>query len=302
MIAALPLTLGACQAAPPPTPPARVTPTATATASATPTPGPPLASCPAPQAATSLTAFAHTDLSPDDLLAMPDGSLWVTDPDGGVVEHLAPGGSRLLRFADREAPEGMVALGTEIVLAEQRTNRLVTFMPPATSPLAPLVALPSPGSQEGVDGIGDDPSNGRLLVPDSAHGTLLSVSADGTQTTVLASGLGRDVDAAVGPDGAIWVAIEGSRGLARVPPAGGAWTAVGGLAQLDDLVTVGPLLYATLVDAGELVAIDPASGADRVLVTGIGSAQGLALLADGRLALADSTRRVIDVVSPCPVG
>ena len=36
--------------------------------------------------------LARTDLSPDDLLALPDGSVWVTDPAGGSIEHLTPDG------------------------------------------------------------------------------------------------------------------------------------------------------------------------------------------------------------------
>jgi hypothetical protein len=112
--------------------------------------------------------------------------------------------------------------------------------------------------------------------------------------------MGRDVAATVGPDGAIYVAVEGDHGLLRVPPAGGAALPVGaGLAQLDDVITVGALLYATLLVTGEVVAIDPTTGAFRVLATGIGAAQGLSLLAGGRLAVADSTTHVIATVATC---
>ncbi len=244
--------------------------------------------------------LAHTDISPDDLLAMPDGTVWVSDPDSGNVEHLTAAGQVLQRFPDAQAPEGMVAIGGSIVLAEQRPNRLVVFTPPSPTRTT-VLTLPPRGAADGVDGIGFDTTSSLLLIPDSPHGTLLSATVDGTVVRTMASGLGRDVAAAAGPDGAIWVAVEGARGLRRVPAAGGAATAVGGtdLTQLDDIITVGSLLYATSLTTNDVVAIDPATGADRVLVTGGHSLQGLALLPGGRLALANSTSRVIATFAPC---
>jgi sugar lactone lactonase YvrE len=296
------LLLSACQGASTPAPSQTGTPT-TAAASAT---APPSASarallgCPPAQALTSLAVVARTDINPDDLLAMPDGTLWVSDPDSGHIEHLGADGRVLTRITDTEGPEGMVAVGAGIVLAEQAINRLVRFTPPDTA-RSPTLALPSRGSAEGIDGIGIDTSSGRLLIPDSAHGTLLSSGTDGAAVRTLATGLGRDVAATVGPDGAIWVAVEGSRGLLRVPAGGGAAMAVGGdhLTQLDDVVAVGSLLYATSLTTNDVVAVDPATGADHVLVTGGKSLQGLALLPDGRLALADSTSHLVATLTPC---
>jgi sugar lactone lactonase YvrE len=258
-----------------------------------------LGACPPARPLASLPVLARTDLSPDDLLALPDGSLWVTDPVGGTIEHLASDGRVLTRSADAHAPEGMVPVGGRIVLAEQGPNRLVSFAPPAGSRTT-VLTLPARGGQDGVDGIGLDPGGGRLLIPDSPHGTLLSAATDGSHVVTLASGLGRDVAATIGPDGAIWVAVEGDRGLWRVPAGGGAAAPVGtALAQLDDVVTVGSLLYATLLVAGEVVAVDPATGASRVLVRGVSAPQGLALLAGGRLAVADSTTHVIATLPTC---
>jgi len=257
-----------------------------------------LAACPAPRPLSALTVLARPPIRPDDLLTLPDGTLWVSDPDSGVILHLDAGGRVLQRIVLGQAPEGMVALGDgRIVLAEQTPNRLVTFTPPATATTT-LITLPPRGAAEGVDGIGQVPGSGDVLVPDSPHGTLLRVTAGGAATQ-LASDLGRDVAATVGPDGAIWVAVEGAHGLVRVPAAGGAAQPVGNLAQLDDVVSAGGLLYVTALSAGEVVAVDPGTGADAVLVTGIGSAQGLALLGDGRLAVADSSSGLIAVLDPC---
>ena len=258
-----------------------------------------LGACPTVQPFASLPVFARTDLSPDDLLAPSDGSLWVSDPVGGSIEHLAADGRVLARIADNRAPEGMVPVGTSVVLAEQGPNRLVRFAPPAEARTT-LLTLPSRGNLEGVDGIGLDSAGGRLLIPDSPHGTLVTSATDGTHELTVASGLGRDVAAAIGPDGAIWVAVEGNHGLWRIPTAGGAPVPVGaGLAQLDDVITVGSLLYATLLVAGEVVAVDPGTGASRVLARGIGAPQGLALLAGGRLAVADSNTHVIATLAAC---
>jgi sugar lactone lactonase YvrE len=297
------LLLSACQGA---STPVAATPSQTLSTAPSSTPAsrtatpPTLLGCPAAQPLTSLTVLARTDISPDDLLAMPDGTLWVSDPDSGNVEHLTARGQVLQRFPDAQAPEGMVAIGGSIVLAEQRTNRLVVFTPPSPT-RSTVLTLPARGAADGVDGIGFDPGSGRLLIPDSPHGTLLTATLDGAVVRTLATGLGRDVAATVGPDGAVWVAVEGSRGLLRVPAAGGRATAVGGsgLVQLDDVISVGSLLYATSLTTNDVVAIDPATGADRVLVTGGHSLQGLALLPDGRLALADSTSRVIATLAPC---
>ncbi len=297
------LLLTACQGASTTATPSPMHSSASAAASASASPSPPprsLLACPSAQPLASLAVLARTDISPDDLLAMTDGTLWVSDPDSGHIELLAANGHRLTSIADAEAPEGMVVAGGRIVLAEQRTNRLVVFSPPATTRAA-VLTLPTRGTADGIDGIGIDSTSGRLLIPDSPHGTLLTANADGSALRTLATGLGRDVAAVVGPDGAIWVAVEADRGLLRVPPNGGPATAVGGsdLTQLDDIIVVGSLLYATSLSTNKVVAIDPATGADRVLVTGGHSLQGLALLPDGRVAVADSTSHLIATLAPC---
>lgn len=291
------LLLSACQAASSRTPLLHGTPWS-ATPGGTSTPEAPLDGCPAPQTLASLVVLAKTDLRPDDLLGVSDGTLWVGDPAGGRLEHLAADGKVLATVIDTEAPEGMVAAGTSIVLAEQTANRLVAFVPPSAARRT-VLTLPARGAREGVDGIGV--VGRRLLVPDSAHGTLVSANVDGTSVTTLATGLGRDVGAQIGPDGALWVAVEGARGLWRVAPQGGPATAIGGpqLADADDVVATGSLLYVTLLSAGEVAAVDPGTGADRILVTGAPSPQGLAVLANGTLVVADSARRVIAAVPEC---
>ncbi|MHB8511994.1 MAG: hypothetical protein ACYDCC_07395 [Actinomycetota bacterium] len=69
-----------------------------------------LASCPSPRSFQAITNFVHLNGAPDDLLAIPDGSLWVSDPDHGILWHLDSSGTVVQRFRDPHAPEGMVAL------------------------------------------------------------------------------------------------------------------------------------------------------------------------------------------------
>lgn len=271
------------------------------TPSPAPTPAPPagLAACPDARPFSALTVLAHPPMHADDLLAMPDGTLWATDPDAGLIVHLGARGQVLQRLEDPLAPEGVVRLADgRIVIAQQLAGRLVTMRPPSPA-LTALFSLPPHGAAEGVDGLGYDAAGDRILIPDSPHGTLLALPASRGAATRLATGLGRPVGVAVAPDGSILVAVEGPRGLLRVPAAGGAATPLGTLSQLDDVVIAGSLAYATQVVSGHLFAIDPATGASRILVTGIGSAQGLAALPDGRLAIADSRTGTIATIAPC---
>ena len=243
-----------------------------------------------------MPVFARDLRAPDDLLVLADGTLWVSDPVHGTLRHLSASGRTLQTIVDPEAPEGIALVpGGRLVVAEQRVNRLVALRPPSAVRTA-LFELPSAGTAEGLDGIKYDAARARLLVPDSPHGTLLAFR-EGHPSEVLAGGLGRAVDAVVGPDGAIYVTAEAKRGLLRIE--GGKGVQVGSFAQADDVVTANGLLYITLIDAGEVVAVDPATGAGRTLVTGIGAAQGLAVMPDGRLAIADSNRGEIALARGC---
>jgi sugar lactone lactonase YvrE len=71
------------------------------------------------------------------------------------------------------------------------------------------------------------------------------------------------------------------------------------MAELDDIVSVQGLLYVTDLDAHAVRAVDPASGAQRVVVAGVGEPQGLAVLPDGRLAVADSREGAVLAFPAC---
>jgi streptogramin lyase len=230
-------------------------------------------------------------------LALPDGTLWVSDPVHGTLRHLAANGRVLQTIDDPDAPEGMVMLPDgRLIVAEQRRNRLVSLRPPDTTRTT-VFTLPAAGTGLGVDGIKYDVRGARILIPDSPHGTVLAWPVAGGRATVLARDLGRAVDAAVGSDGAIYVTAEAAAGLLRIT--GGHGEPFGRIVQADDVVSTGGLLYVTLIGSGEVVAVDPSTGSHRVLINGVGAAQGLVVLQDGRLAIADSNRGRIAIAAAC---
>jgi hypothetical protein len=268
-----------------------------ATAAPSPSPTASLASCPPARSFSSLTVLARVS-GADDLATAADGSLWVSDA-ASHLEHLDAAGAVLTRLTDPREPEGMVPLtGGDLVVAEQGPDRIVELTPAGGSERTLLQLTPVSG-QLGVDGIGWDAAAGDALVPDSPNGTLLAVSLASGAVTRLASGLGRPVDAAVVPGRGFAVTAENVPGLLIVPPGGGAATRLGSVSDADDVVDAGGLLYVTLLGAEQVVAVDPVTGASMVLVTRVGAPQGLTVLRDGRLAVADSTTGDIATFAAC---
>jgi sugar lactone lactonase YvrE len=241
--------------------------------------------------------FARDLGAPDDLLVLPDGTMWVSDPAHGTLRHLSAEGRPLETIADPEEPEGIAQLPDgRFAVAEQRLNRVVTVRPPSIV-RTPLFELPPAGTALGVDGIAFDGARDRLLVPDSPHGTLVVWPYPTGPARVIARGLGRGVGVVAASNGDVYVTAEAASGLLRIVAGGGA--PVGGIVQADDIVAADGWLYVTLIDSGQVVAVDASTGAHHVLVTGVGAAQGLALMRDGRLAIADSDRGVIAIARAC---
>jgi hypothetical protein len=191
----------------------------------------------------------------------------------------------------------MIVTNQVRLLAEQVTNRIVALGPNGTT--TPFLTLPNRTGLPGVDSFNLDVAHHRLLVPNSPEGTLLAVPLDAPNPTELAANLGRPVSATVGPDGALYVAAESPTGLLRVPAGGGSATPVGTLSQLDEVISLGGLLYTIGATDGTVRAVDPTTGTDRVLATGAQQLQGLTALPDGRILIADSGPQTISVVAPC---
>jgi len=241
--------------------------------------------------------FASVDVAPDDLGIGPQGSVWVTATEDGIVLELASDGHLLRRFSDPNAPEGIVATDERVLLAEQKRNRIVVLDRSGTT--RPFLDLPNHTANPGVDGLGLDAARQLLLIPDSPNGTLLGAPLAGGAPVTLAVNLGRPVAATVGPDGDLYVASESSPGLFRVPAGGGSATPIGQVADLDEVIAVDGLLYVAGISDGTVRAVAPSTGADRALVDGGHELQGLAALPDGRLLLADSATRALTAIDDC---
>jgi sugar lactone lactonase YvrE len=166
------------------------------------------------------------------------GHILFSDFYNGTVSRLNANGSVSVLLRGIAGPEGLVVLpnGT-LIIAEQRTNRILTLAPGAPSPtvLRALPGMPSTANcKDGVDGIALDPVTNTIIVPDSPTGKVYRMSLDGKSLTLLASGIVRPVGAAVDTRGNIYVADECGSALWRIPPQG-APTRMGGFGMLDDV-------------------------------------------------------------------
>lgn len=236
-------------------------------------------------------------MTPDDLWVDANGDVWVTVTSQGHILDFAASGELRQNFPEPNGPEGIIVTGAGTVVADQLASRVDRMG--ADGRLTPFLKLPNPHKRLAVDGLGFDVQRQRLLVPNSPEGTLLATSLTVASPHLLASGLGRPVAAAVGPDGSIYVAAESGVGLTRVPANGGAAKRVGRLSNLDEVVSDGGLLYTTGAGDKTVRVVDPTTGADHVLATGGHQLQGLAAMSDGRLLLIDSNAHTISIVSPC---
>ena len=234
------LLLASCTASQ--SPPATPTPSLTKskatpiTATSTPTPTPTIVTA-APTHYTAHVRLRGT-ARPDDMTFDLQGNILFSDFFNGTVSRLNANGSVTVLLRGIAGPEGLIVLpdGT-LILAEQRTNRILTLAPGAPSPTV-LRALPGTPStarcKDGVDGIALDPTTNSIIVPDSPTGEVYSMSLDGKTLSLLASGIVRPVGAVVDTQGNIYVADECGGALWRIPPHGTP-THLGGFGMLDDV-------------------------------------------------------------------
>lgn len=260
-----------------------------------------LSDCPTTPARAASLPVLYRGGAPDDLAVDPQGGLWIADVNAGTVSRIdPPTGAVSAVLRGFSSPEGIIALSADAVLvAEQGRDRVVEVLDGRRAPV-PTTLPPSNGAL-GIDGIAGDPAQSRYLYPDSPHGTLLAKGVRSTDPlATLARGLGRPVGVVDAGD-ALDVAAENAapRGLLRVPLDGGNATPVGSLAQLDDVVARHGLLYVTDLAARAVRAVDPATGAQRVIASGFGQPQGLAVLPDGRLAVADEDAGRVEALPAC---
>jgi streptogramin lyase len=257
-----------------------------------------LSGCPAARPLSSLTPLATLAGGADDTVATPQGDIWVSEHDGGEVVELDPQGTVLRSFADPEGPEGIEPLPDGKLLVAQQAPDRIDLLDPATSRFSTWLQLEPAAAGTGIDGLGVDGTT--LLVPDSAGGRLLRVPLDGDAAgppVVVATGLGRPVSAWPLQGGYV-VAVENTPGLVRLSAAG-AHTPLVHEQSDDDVVERDGIVYATNLAADRLEAIDPATGAERVLVSASPDPQGLAIAPGGMLLLVDEERNVLAALPSC---
>jgi hypothetical protein len=185
----------------------------------------------------------------------------------------------------------------QFALAEQRADRVVVFDPVQNTKQV-WVQLTANGNL-GVDGLNIEP--GMLLLPDSAQGKLDTVPLPpfSGAPKVVTSNLGRPVAAAPVGDGTILVAVENRPGLDQVNPATGQVTAIDSFGSLDEVLVRNGVAYVADLSTGQLDAVNLASRAVSVLVTGAGAPQGLAFRPDGHLLLVDENSGKVVVATAC---
>lgn len=266
-------------------------------AAAAPTDSPGDTTCPAPRSFSSLPLFAHVT-GADDVMVASNGNVWVSNVGGHQVTELSPTGTVVHVFPDGQNPEGMVQLSpATMALANQQTDQVVVFN--ATTGTSTLWAQLTPNGHPGVDGIGMEP--GMLLLPDAAQGNLdtMPLPPFSGRPKIVASGLGRPVDATPVGDGTLLVSVENPPGLDRVNPTTGAVTPAADLKSTDDVVYRNGIAYVADNGNGTMSAVTLSSGAVNTLVTGVTGAQGLAMRADGTFLVVSETLGDIRIATGC---
>jgi DNA-binding beta-propeller fold protein YncE len=218
----------------------------------------------------------------------------------GVIAHLSSAGAAMASY-NEESPTGVVALPNgNVLFADQSADRIVELNTSTLATSTFLQLTPHAG-QPNVEGLGVDPADSLLLVPDTAQGQLDSVPLAGGEATVLASGIAQAVDAAIGPGSVIEVSSSSLLpGLVSVPQAGGVATPYKTVGlHLGAVVVSGLLIYFTAPPSKRVYAFNPATGNTAVLVTAIPDPLGLGLLGNGDLVVSDATSGTLATFHAC---
>lgn len=233
------------------------------------------ARAPALAGAPSLQIVAAVGGQPDDATVTARGDLIWGDLARGTLRRLS--GGRITTLAHGlSVPEGVVALPDgAVVIAEQGRDRVLRI--DRNGKQTVLLALRPVAGQVGVDGIGWDAGAGRVLIPDSPRGIVLSVRPDGQGVRIIAQGLGRPVDAVPDSHGDILVPDEHLGTLIVITPRG-TITRRGVLSTPDDVAVdrAGRVWITTLGDSG-VWTIDPGATTPRRVLSGLANPQGLTL-------------------------
>ncbi len=270
-------------------------PTATATPSPTPVPS-------TPPASYNAHILLQGSARPDDMAFDLQGHILFSDFYAGTISRLNSDGSATVLVSGINGPEGIVVLkdGT-MIIAEQRTNRILSLAPGSTTPtlLKTLPGTPSGATcKDGVDGIAYDPTTNTLIIPDSPTGDVYRLSVDGQTFTLLASGIVRPVGAGVDKQGNIYIADECGGAVVKVTPAGEK-TTLGGFGMPDDIAfdLQGDLLVTDLKpNIHALVRMNLTTGQHETLASdGFIEPQGMVVDSQGNIFVSDdASNRIVE--------
>jgi sugar lactone lactonase YvrE len=231
---------------------------------------------------------------PDDLAFDQEGRLLFSDFYNGTVSRLNADGSVTRIATGLAGPEGLVVLSNgALIIAEQRTNRILTLAPGAKS-LTVLRTIPgiprTAPCKDGIDGIALDATTNTLIVPDSPTGIVYRLSLDGKKMTSIASGIVRPVGAVVDAQGTIYVADECGGAIVRITPDGRS-TRITGFGKPDDVAFDhrGNLLLIDLLPSiHALIRIRQSSGKREILASkGFIEPQGLVIDENDNIYVSD---------------
>ena len=242
---------------------------------------------------------------PDDLVFDPQGRLIFGDFYGGTISRINADGSVTLLFSGLAGPEGLVYLsdGT-LIIAEQRTNRILQIAPGTSAPTVLRVLPGTPSGlncKDGVDGIALDPTNNTLILPDSPTGNVYRMSLDGKKLTLLTGGIVRPVGAVVDNQGNVYIADECGGAVVRVAT-DGKTTRTGGFGMPDDVAfdAQGNMLVIDLKPTiHALIRVLQTTGAREILLSrGLIEPQGLLIDSRGNIYVSDDYANTITELIP----
>ena len=198
---------------------------------------------------------------PDDVMYESDsGTVLVGEHGTGHIARIG-GASRLARLPQvvPEA-EGIAQIGATVYIADQLNARIVAL---TASGVRTVLQLQPVASGENLDGIAA--TSTQLIVPDSAHGTVLIVDPSG-HVAARYGGFSRPAGAWVEPNGRYLIADENASAVFELRNGGGLTRVGGNLAGADDV--------ARTADGHILVTL-PGLGILRDVTTGRNVAGGL---------------------------
>ncbi len=231
---------------------------------------------------------------PDDLAFDQQGHLLFSDFYNGTISRLNADGSVTKIITGLAGPEGLVVLSNgTMIIAEQRTNRILTLTSGAKS-LTVLRAIPGTSGtapcKDGIDGIAMDTTTNTLIVPDSPTGNVYRLSLDGKKLTLITSGIVRPVGAVVDAQGTIYVADECGGAVVRITPDGRS-TRITGFGKPDDVAFdhhANLLLIDLLPSIHALIRIRQSTGKREILASkGFIEPQGLVVDGNDNIYVSD---------------